>query len=85
MYSMWAYWGHDEPNYIYTLNGKKLLTEIAELSPVPVYVRAHNLLNTDEGPRAALKWGSTNVYTEDEQGNPVYNWEVMDRMTRLID
>ncbi|MDR8392946.1 hypothetical protein NC796_17450 [Aliifodinibius sp. S!AR15-10] len=80
MYPMWAYWGYDEPNYTYMPNGKKLLTEIAELSPVPVYVRAHNLLNTDEGPRAALKWGSTDVYTEDEEGNPVYNWEVMDRI-----
>lgn len=77
---MWAYWGYDEPNYTYMPDGRKLLTEISELSPVPVYVRAHNLLNTDEGPRAALKWGSTNVYTEDEDGNPVYDWEVMDRI-----
>lgn len=80
MYPMWAYWGYDEPNYTYMPDGKKLLTEISELSPVPVYVRAHNLLNTDEGPRAALKWGSTNVYTEDDNGNPVYDWEVMDRI-----
>lgn len=77
---VWAYFGYDEANYTYMADGKKLLTEISELSPVPVYVRAHNLLNTDEGSRAALKWGSTNVYTEDEAGNPVYNWEVMDRI-----
>lgn len=77
---MWAYFGYDEANYTYRADGKKLLTEIAALSPVPVYVRTHNLLNTDEGPRASLKWGSSNVYTEDEEGHPVYNWTVMDRI-----
>ena len=70
MYPMWAYFGYDEPNYTYMPGGRKLLTEISELSPVPVYVRAHNMLNTDEGPPAALKWGSTNVYTEDEAETP---------------
>lgn len=77
---VWAYFGYDEANYTYKADGKKLLTELSQLSPVPVYVRAHNLLNTDEGPRADLKWGSTNVYTEDEEGNPVYDWTVMDRI-----
>jgi xylan 1,4-beta-xylosidase len=80
MYPMWAYFGYDEPNYTYMHNGQKLLTELSTLSPVPVYVRAHNLLNTDEGPRAALKWGSTNVYTEDEDGKAVYDWTLIDRI-----
>jgi xylan 1,4-beta-xylosidase len=80
MYPMWAYFGYDEPNYTYSWEGKKLLTELAELSPVPVYVRAHNMLTTDEGPRSSFKWGSTNAYTEDAAGNPVYDWEVMDRI-----
>ena len=78
MKPIWAWWGYDEPNYTYMKDGKKLLTEIAELSPVPVNVRAHGLLVTDEGPRAALKWGSTNAYTEDERGQPVYDWTVVD-------
>jgi xylan 1,4-beta-xylosidase len=26
----------------------------------------------------ALKWGSTNMYTEDQNGNPVYNWQIVD-------
>ena len=80
MNPIWAWWGYDEPNYTYMKDGKKLLGEIAALSPVPVYVRAHSLLVTDEGPRAALKWGSTNVYTEDEQGRPVYDWTVIDQI-----
>ena len=54
MYPMWAYWGYDEPNYTYSWEGKKLLTELAELSPVPVHVRAHSLLNTTEGPPSAF-------------------------------
>ena len=53
-------------------DGKKLLSEIAALSPVPVYVRAHSMLVSGDGV-AALKWGSTNAYTEDSLGNPIYN------------
>ena len=74
---VWAWWGYDEPNYTYMRDGKKLLTEIAQLSPVPVYVRAHSLLVTGEGTYA-LKWGSTNAYTEDADGNPVYDWTLTD-------
>ena len=74
-----SYFGYDEPNYTYMKDGRKLLTELSELSPVPVYVRAHNLLTTGDG-KAALKWGSTNAYTEDAQGNPVYDWTIVDRI-----
>ncbi len=73
----WAYFGYDEPNYTYMKDGRKLLSEIAALSPVPVYVRCHNLLTTGDG-EAALKWGSTNAYTEDAKGRPVYNWHIVD-------
>jgi xylan 1,4-beta-xylosidase len=80
MYPMWAYWGYDEPNYTYMADGRKLISELDKLSPGPVYYRAHSMLCTDEGPRAALKWGSTNAYTEDEQGNPVYEWTIIDKI-----
>ncbi|MGQ8335935.1 GH39 family glycosyl hydrolase [Sunxiuqinia sp. A32] len=76
---IWAFWGYDEPNYTYMKDGKKLLTEISQLSPVPVFVRAHSLLVTGEGTHA-LKWGSTNAYTEDENGNPVYDWTIIDKI-----
>jgi xylan 1,4-beta-xylosidase len=75
----WSYWGYDEPNYTYAPDGKKLLAEFAALSPVPVYVRVHNLFTTGDGS-ASLKWGSTNVYTEDAAGNPIYNWTILDRI-----
>ncbi|MCF0040231.1 GH39 family glycosyl hydrolase [Dyadobacter fanqingshengii] len=76
---IWAWFGYDEPNYTYMKDGKKLLTEISQLSKVPVYVRAHSMLVTGDGV-AALKWGSTNVYTEDKKGNPVYDWTVVDKI-----
>lgn len=77
MTPIWAWFGYDEPNYTYMKDGRKLLSEIADLSPVPVYVRAHNLLTTGDGT-PALKWGSTNAYTEDAKGNPVYSWRIVD-------
>lgn len=76
---IWAWFGHDEPNYTYMKDGKKLLSELAELSPVPVYMRTHNLMTSGDGV-AALKWGSTNIYTEDKDGNPVYDWTITDRI-----
>lgn len=77
MKPIWAWFGYDEPNYTYMKDGKKLLSELAALSPVPVFVRAHNLLTTGDGT-ASLKWGSTNAYTEDANGNPVYSWTIID-------
>ncbi len=74
---VWAWFGYDEPNYTYMKDGKKLLSEIAKFSPVPVYVRTHNLLTSGDGT-PALKWGSTNIYTEDSSGNSIYNWHIVD-------
>ena len=79
MNPLWAWFGYDEPNYTYMKDGRKLLSEISALSPVPVYVRAHNLMTTGDG-KAAFKWGSTNMYTEDEAGRPVYSWDIIDRI-----
>jgi xylan 1,4-beta-xylosidase len=79
MTPIWAWFGYDEPNYTYMPDGQKLLSRLAEASPVPVYVRAHNLLTSGDG-LPALKWGSTNAYTEDAQGRPVYDWTIVDRI-----
>jgi xylan 1,4-beta-xylosidase len=76
---VWNYFGADEPNYVYARNGEKLLHELAALSPVPIYFRAHNLLTTGTG-EGSLKWGSTNVYTELPGGRPVYDWTITDRI-----
>ncbi|MES2003809.1 MAG: beta-xylosidase [Bacteroidota bacterium] len=75
---IWAWFGCDEPNYAYMKDGKKLLTELGQINPrVPVYFRAHNMLTTGDGS-ASFKWGSTNAYTEDANGNPIYNWKIVD-------
>jgi xylan 1,4-beta-xylosidase len=79
MYPFWAWYGHDEPNYTYTANGTKLLSQLQQLSPVPVFMRVHNLLTSGDGTYA-LKWGSTNVYSEDARGAPIYDWTILDRI-----
>ncbi len=74
-----AFFGYDEPNYTYTNNGRKLIGELAALSETPVYIRTHFLLATGDG-KPGLKWGSTNAYTEDAAGRPVYDWTITDRI-----
>ncbi len=76
---IWNYFGYDEPNYTYAPNGERLLRELAALDAGPVYVRVHNLLTSGDGS-SSLKWGSTNVYSEDAASNPVYSWEILDRI-----
>jgi len=76
---IWRFFGADEPNYASMKDGRKLLRALGELRPKAVYFRTHNLLNTGDGT-PALKWGSTNAYTEDAAGRPVYDWTVLDRI-----
>ncbi|HYO10614.1 MAG TPA: hypothetical protein VER17_16725 [Tepidisphaeraceae bacterium] len=76
---IWRFFGADEPNYAYMKDGKKLIGELGKLKKDQVYFRTHNLLCTGDGT-PALKWGSTNAYTEDAQGNPVYDWTIVDKI-----
>lgn len=76
---IWNYFGADEPNYLYAPNGRKLLSELSAMSPVPVYFRAHNLFTTGNGD-GSLKWGSTNVYTEKPDDTAVYDFVITDRI-----
>ncbi|HVW79195.1 MAG TPA: hypothetical protein VHB45_16390 [Alloacidobacterium sp.] len=76
---IYAWFGYDESNYSTTKNGRALLGELHDLSPVPVHIRAHFLLATGGG-KPELKWSSTNVYTEDAQGKPVYDWTILDQI-----
>src|SRR5262245_61378629 len=70
---VWPYHGFDEVNYATTTAGRSLLAQLAAAHTAPAYIRTHFLLNTGNGT-ASLKWGSTNAYTEDTAGNPVYSW-----------
>jgi xylan 1,4-beta-xylosidase len=76
---IWRFFGADEPNYAYMKDGQKLLAELGKLRAGSVYFRTHNLLTSGDGT-PALKWGSTNAYTEDANGQPVYNWTILDRI-----
>ncbi len=76
---LFAYFGYDEPNYTYTKNGQKLVSELAAVSAAPTFIRTHFLLATGDGT-ASLKWGSTNAYTVDTAGRAVYDWTITDRI-----
>ncbi len=79
LHPIYRFFGADEPNYATMKDGRKLLAELGQLGAAQVFFRAHNLLNTGDGT-PALKWGSTNVYTEDANGRPIYNWAILDRI-----
>ena len=81
-----GYFGYDEPNFTYAKNGSKLVGELGNLSGStsgskgdPVYIRTHFMLATGDGA-SGYKWGSTNAYTEDAAGKPVYDWTITDRI-----
>ncbi len=74
---VYRWFGYDESNYTTTRNGEALLHELHDLSPVPVYIRAHFLLASGDG-KPELKWSSSNVYTVDAKGKPVYDWAILD-------
>ena len=76
---IYRFFGADEPNYATMTDGKKLIAELGALRPGEVYFRAHNLLTTGNGT-AHYKWGSTNAYTEDANGQPVYSWTILDQI-----
>ncbi len=76
---IYGYFGYDEPNYTYMAHGRELLGELANLSASPVFIRTHFMLATGNGT-PGLKWGSTNAYSEDASGKPVYDWSIVDKI-----
>lgn len=82
---IWNYFGYDEAGTTLTREGRDLLGKLNALSDEPVRIRVHHLLTSGDGT-LALKWSSTNVYTEDAEGKPRYDWTrldaIMDELTR---
>lgn len=74
---IWAFFGYDEANYTTTPEGTELLETLAAIHDAQVRTRTHFLFNTDEG-EPSMKWGSTNIYSEDSDGNPVYDFTKID-------
>jgi xylan 1,4-beta-xylosidase len=76
---VWRFFGADEPNYATMKDGRTTLATLGGLAPDHVYFRTHNLLTSGDGT-PALKWGSTNIYTEGSDGRPIYNWTIIDHI-----
>ncbi len=74
---VWAFYGYDEVNTTTTKEGEELLRTLTAAHTSPVHIRTHFLFNTGDGT-PALKWGSTNLYTEDADGNAVYDYGIID-------
>jgi xylan 1,4-beta-xylosidase len=74
-----GWFGYDESNYTTMKYGRQLLGELHDLSPVPVTIRAHHLFTSGDGT-AKLKWSSTNVFTLDGSGRPVYDFTILDQI-----
>jgi xylan 1,4-beta-xylosidase len=77
--SIGSWFGYDESNYTTMKYGRQLLPELHDLSPVPVYIRAHHLFTSGDGT-AKLKWSSTNVFSLDAAGKPVYDFTILDQI-----
>jgi xylan 1,4-beta-xylosidase len=75
---IYSWFGYDESNYTTAKHGGELLRELHDLSPVPVYIRAHHLLTSGNGV-PELKWSSSNVFTLDANGKPVYDFTITDQ------
>jgi xylan 1,4-beta-xylosidase len=76
---IYRWFGYDEANYTTTPHGGELLKQLHDLSPAPVYIRVHHLLTSGTG-HAELKFSSTNVYSEDANGKPVYDFTILDQI-----
>ena len=76
---IYAWFGYDEANHTTMPHGRELLRELHELSPVPVHIRVHHLLTSGDG-KAELKFSSTNIYSEDAQGHPHYDFTIIDQI-----
>jgi len=74
----WNYVGYDECNYTHSPGGMELISKLGKLEK-PYYIRTHHLFCTGNC-HGFYKWGSTNIYTEDEDGLPIYNFDVIDKM-----
>jgi len=75
---IYSWFGYDESNFTTMKYGKQLLKELHDLSPVPVYIRTHHLLTSGKGV-AELKWSSSNVFSLDSDGKPVYDFTITDQ------
>ena len=75
---IWTSLGYDEFNWTYTPAGKRNLRAIGQLAEQPYYVRPHYVFNSGIG-WSLPHWGAGNVYHEDAQGTPFYDFTLVDQ------
>jgi xylan 1,4-beta-xylosidase len=75
---IWESIGYDEINWTYTPTGKRLLRTFAELSGRSYLVRPHYVFCSGSG-FGLPHWGNGNVYHEDADGNPSYDFTIVDQ------
>jgi xylan 1,4-beta-xylosidase len=76
---IYSWFGYDESNYTTMKFGKALLAELHDLTPIPVYIRAHHLFTSGNGV-PELKWSSSNIFVIDNSGKPVYDFTIIDQI-----
>ncbi len=80
---IWASLGYDEINWTYTPTGRRLLKTIGSFSPVPYHVRPHYVFNSGTGFGLPHQ-GSGNVYHEDDDGEPYFDFTIVDAVYDAI-
>ncbi len=75
---VWESIGYDEFNWTYMPTGKRLLRTFGEFSGGGYHVRPHYVFCSGSG-FGIPHWSSGNVYHEDADGNPYYDFTMVDQ------
>ena len=74
----WTSLGYDEINWTYTPQGTRTLKTIGAFAETAYHVRPHYIFNSGTG-LGLPHWGAGNVYHEDADGNPFYDFTIADQ------
>lgn len=75
---LWESVGYDEINWTYTPTGRHLLNVFSDLTSTGYHIRPHYALCSGSG-FGIPHWGNGNVYHEDADGNPQYDFTILDQ------
>ena len=75
---LWESVGFDEINWTYTPTGRHLLNTFGDLTSTGFHIRPHYALCSGSG-FGIPHWGNGNVYHEDSQGAPFYDFTILDQ------
>ncbi|GAA1839513.1 beta-xylosidase [Microlunatus capsulatus] len=80
---IWESIGYDEINWTATPTGRRLLQTFGDLTGGPYLVRPHYVFCSGTG-FGLPHWGSGNVYHEDADGRPSYDFTIVDEVYDAI-